>query len=50
MLMKKLQSIMGKLSKNYMAKLTVLTLFLLLIVIAMLESKTSEIPFVYNNF
>lgn len=50
MLISKLQNIIQKASKNYMVKLLVISALLVLIVIAMLESKTVEIPFVYNNF
>lgn len=50
MLISKLQSIIQKASKNYIVKLVILTALILLIIFAMLESKNSEIPFVYNNF
>ena len=50
MSIKKLQNIFQKLSKNYVIKLIIITVLLLLIAFAMLESKNSEIAFVYNNF
>lgn len=50
MLIKKFLSIIHKADKNYIVRLVIFTALLLLIVVAMLESKNSEISFVYNNF